>query len=394
MTDFSFTLLNKDNRARRGRLVTPHGIIETPIFMPVGTQGSVKSLAPDDLLAAKSQIVLGNTYHLMLRPGDELIKNSGGLHKFMAWDKPILTDSGGFQVFSLAQNEPRGEFKSSSSKNLVQIDDDGVTFKSYIDGSSHRMTPEDSMRIQMNLGADIIMAFDQCPPGKSSPEEVRLAMIKTTNWLKRCKTAMNKNDSKLFGIIQGGIYPDLRTEHAQEICSLDLFGYAVGGLSVGEEKKDMWPACAATTKHMPENKPRYLMGVGTPEDLLDGIYNGIDMFDCVMPTRNARNGSLFTSVGKVSIKHSRYRSDQNPLDENCNCYTCKTFSLAYLRHLFVSKELLFYRLASLHNITFYLNLMSEARLAIEQNRFEEFRINKKKDYSLQNCTISHCESDA
>ncbi len=374
MNTFSFQVLKTDGLARRGQLNTPHGTIETPIFMPVGTQASVKSLGPDDLLTAKTQILLGNTYHLMLRPGDKLIHRLGGLHQFMSWPGPILTDSGGFQVFSLAQGAPRGIHKNSGNiKSLVQIDDDGVTFRSYIDGSTHRMTPEDSMRIQMNLGADIIMAFDQCPPGQSNRDDVRKAMQKTTQWLERCINSMNRSESRLFGIIQGGIYEDLRKEHAEEICSTDLFGYAIGGLSVGEKKEDMWPACLAATQHMPSHKPRYLMGVGTPEDLLDGIANGVDMFDCVMPTRNARNGSLFTSTGKVSIKRSEYRSDQNPLDPNCACYACKSFSKAYLRHLFVSDELLFYRLASIHNITFYLSLMAEARIAIEENCFEEFR---------------------
>jgi queuine tRNA-ribosyltransferase len=378
MNQFSFRVLNTNGRARRGQLQTPHGMIETPIFMPVGTQASVKSLGPDDLLTANTQILLGNTYHLMLRPGEKLVRDMGGLHQFMSWNGPILTDSGGFQVFSLAQNAPRGSHKNSGNiKSLVQIDDDGVIFRSYIDGSVHRMTPENSMQIQMNLGADIIMAFDQCPPGQSSREDVRKAMQKTTRWLNRCIKTMNKTESKLFGIIQGGIYEDLRKEHAQEICSTDLFGYAIGGLSVGEKKEIMWPACSATTEQMPINKPRYLMGVGTPDDLLDGIANGVDMFDCVMPTRNARNGSLFTSKGRISIKRSAYRSDPNPLDANCACYTCKSFSRSYLRHLFISNELLFYRLASIHNIYFYLNLMAEARIAIEENRFEEFhRIRK------------------
>lgn len=385
MSQFSFDLLGTDGLARRGTLKTPHGTIQTPIFMPVGTQGSVKSLGPDDLKTAGTQILLGNTYHLMLRPGAELVKNMGGLHRFSSWDGPILTDSGGFQVFSLAQGQPRGDQKGpNSAQSLVKIDSDGVTFRSYLDGSPHRMTPEDSMRIQMCLGADIIMAFDQCPPGKSSREEVRSAMTKTTDWLGRCINAMTSPDSRLFGIVQGGIYEDLRAEHAQEICSTDLFGYAVGGLSVGEEKSDMWPACLAATQNMPAHKPRYLMGVGTPDDLLDGIASGIDMFDCVMPTRNARNGTLFTHQGKVSIKHTAHRQDERPLDERCTCYTCSNFSRAYLRHLYASAELLFYRLASLHNVTYYLTLMQDAREAIEQKRFETFAKERKAAHAADN----------
>jgi len=367
MSGFQFDLLSTDQKARRGRLTRPHGVIETPIFMPVGTQGSVKSLGNDDLDACEAQIILGNTYHLMLRPGADLLRSFGGLHKFMSWDKPILTDSGGFQVFSLAEGP----------NNLVEIDDDGVSFRSYIDGSKHRMTPEASMQIQMAIGADIIMAFDQCPPGKSSREEVQAAMEKTTRWLHRCMAAMTREDSRLFGIIQGGIYTDLREQHVKEICSTDLFGYAIGGLSVGEEKEDMWPALEASTNHMPVHKPRYLMGVGTPDDLLDGIARGVDMFDCVMPTRNARNGTLFTHQGKISIKVARYRMDEGPIDSKCSCYTCKTYSRAYLRHLFAARELLFFRLASIHNITYYLSLMHDARTAIEENRFARFYDERK-----------------
>lgn len=371
MNDFSFDLLKTDGQARRGRLTTPHGVIQTPIFMPVGTQGSVKSLDPQDLKQANTQILLGNTYHLMLRPGSDLVAELGGLHRFMAWDGPILTDSGGFQVFSLAQETPRG------GGNLVKIDEEGVTFRSYIDGSSHRMTPEESMRIQMNLGADIIMAFDQCPPGQSSREVVQLAMARTTRWLDRCNKAMTSPASRLFGIIQGGIYEDLREAHAKEITSLDLFGYSIGGLSVGEKKADMWRACQATTAHMPAHKPRYLMGVGTPDDLLEGIARGIDMFDCVMPTRNARNGMLFTKSGRVAIKQAVYQKDTRPVDAACACMTCKTFSRAYLRHLFKSQELLFYRLASIHNVTYYLRLMEEARTAIEQGVYSHFMAERK-----------------
>lgn len=374
MSEFSFTLHNEDEGARRGTIVTPHGTIETPIFMPVGTRGSVKSLAPDDLRAAGAQIILGNTYHLMLRPGDALVERMGGLHKFISWERPILTDSGGFQIFSLGVDE---------KNSLVKIDEDGVTFKSYVDGSPHRVTPERSMEIQMRLGSDFIMAFDQCPKGQAEKKDVVAAMRRTTQWLSRCQEAMTRKESRLLGIVQGGIFDDLRIEHAQEICSRDLFGFAVGGLSVGEAKEDMWRALASTTAHMPKNKSRYLMGVGTPDDLLDGIALGIDMFDCVMPTRNARNATIFTHRGKISIKNAAFREDQGPLDDRCNCYTCRTFSRAYLRHLYVSEELLFFRLASLHNVAYYLQLMDDARQAIAEKRFARFRAERKEAHRTQ-----------
>jgi len=358
--------------ARRGTITTPHGRIETPIFMPVGTCGSVKSLAPDDLHAVNTQIILGNTYHLMLRPGEELVAKMGGLHEFISWDRPILTDSGGFQIFSLGTDK---------KDSLVKIDEDGVTFKSFIDGSKHRVTPERSMDIQMKLGADFIMAFDQCPQGKAEKHEVVRAMERTTAWLSRCEQSMTRENSRLLGIIQGGVFDDLRAEHAQEICSRDLFGFAVGGLSVGEAKEDMWRALAATTPHMPREKTRYLMGVGTPDDLLDGIALGVDMFDCVMPTRNARNATLFTHKGKISIKNAAFREDRGPLDDRCNCYTCRTFSRAYLRHLYVSSELLFFRLASLHNVAYYLQLMNDARQAISEKRFASFRKERKEAHA-------------
>jgi queuine tRNA-ribosyltransferase len=378
MTRFAFSLDATDQNARAGTLTTPHGEVKTPIFMPVGTVGSVKALGPDDLRAAGARIVLGNTYHLMLRPGAERMARLGGLHRFMAWDGPILTDSGGFQVFSLASGKPRGDSKKTGKSGpLVKIDDDGVTFSSHLDGSRHRMGPEDSMRIQMAIGADIIMAFDQCPPGRSSRDEVRIAMDRTSAWLRRCMTSMTRDGSRLFGIVQGGIYEDLRREHAADICSTDLFGYAVGGLSVGEEKSEMMTALSATTEAMPREKPRYLMGVGTPDDLLDGIARGIDMFDCVMPTRNARNGTLFTRDGKVSIKTTQYAEDERPIDDACSCYTCKTFTRAYLRHLFLTGEILFFRLASLHNITYYLSLVADARQAIERSAFTEFYRERK-----------------
>lgn len=373
MSSWSFAVEASSERARQGRLVTPHGEVETPIFMPVGTVGSVKGLGPDDLQSANAKIILGNTYHLMLRPGPERLERLGGLHQFMRWNGPILTDSGGFQVFSLAAGSPRGKDKDRGPATpLVKIDDDGVTFRSHLDGSSHRMTPEESMRVQMCIGADIIMAFDQCPPAKSSRDDVRIAMERTTAWLQRCKVAMTREESRLFGIVQGAIYEDLRIEHAQEICSTGLFGYAIGGLSVGEEKTEMLQALDVTTAEMPTDKPRYLMGVGTPDDLLDGVRLGVDMFDCVMPTRNARNGTLFTYHGKLQIKNARFAEDESPVDETCACYTCRTFTRAYLRHLFTAGELLFHRLASLHNISYYLSLMAGAREAIRAGRYEAF----------------------
>ena len=367
---FAFDLLAEHitphGTARRGRLTTPHGVVDTPIFMPVGTAGTVKALAPDDLHAVNTQILLGNTYHLMLRPSAEKVAARGGLHKFMAWNKPILTDSGGFQVFSLSQGD-RGQ-------PLAKIDDDGVTFNSHLDGRRYRMTPEESMRIQMLLGGDIIMAFDECPPGQAERAVVQRAMKRTTAWLLRSAKAMTRTESRLFGIVQGGIHPDLREQHAKELTgAIDLFGWAVGGLSVGESKADMMTSLQATTPHLPTAKPRYLMGVGTPSDLLDGISRGIDMFDCVMPTRNARNATAFTSQGKQSLKAARNIDDDGPLDAACDCYTCRTFSRAYLRHLFNAGELLFYRLASLHNVRFYLMLMEQARAAIEAGRFSAFR---------------------
>ena len=370
VNNFSFVVQNQDNHARAGLLSTPRGEIKTPIFMPVGTQGSVKSLSPDDLLHTNAQIILANTYHLMLRPGKDFFLKHGGLHKFMNWSKPILTDSGGFQVFSLSQQE----------KSLVKITDEQVTFKSYLNGSIYHMPPEESMAIQMAIGSDIIMALDICPMAKAPRDEIRKAMQITTKWLKRCKAFMTKQDSRLFGIVQGGVHEDLRKEHAQEILEEDLFGYAIGGLSVGEDKEEMWDTANKTAQFLPISKPRYLMGVGTPDDLLDGIKAGIDMFDCVMPTRNARNGSLFTSNGKVSIKNTRWQEDFGPLDTTCFCYTCKNFSKAYLRHLFVTKELLYFRLASIHNIFYYLDLVNKAREAILNNQFDKFYEQSKKDH--------------
>lgn len=344
--------------ARRGRLHTPHGTIETPIFMPVGTAGSVKACAPDDLRALEAQIILGNTYHLMLRPGEKLIGELGGLHRFISWERPMLTDSGGFQVYSLSE--------------MRKITEEGATFQSHLDGAKHVLSPERSIEIQETLGADIIMAFDECPPALSERSYLEPSLARTTRWLGRCVSAWSRLRSSLFGIVQGGLFEDLRRRHAEEICAIDLPGYALGGYAVGEAPEQMHAGVAFSAPLLPKAKPRYLMGVGTPIDLLTCVGAGIDMFDCVMPTRNARNGFLFTSQGKLVIKHARYAKDPRPIDPACSCYTCRTFSRSYLRHLFNAKELVVMRLNTIHNLHFYLGLMKEARLAIEQDRYAAF----------------------
>ncbi len=354
----SFDLLHQDpgSAARRARLTLPHGIVETPIFMPVGTAASVKAIAPDDLDAIGAQIILGNTYHLFLRPGHELIQRHGGLHGFMSWPKPILTDSGGFQVYSLAAAR--------------KISEEGVVFRSHLDGSKKLLTPEISIEIQEALGADVIMAFDECPPAGSPRRYFEDSLDRTTRWARRCKDAWHPDGpSSLFGIVQGGLHPDLRKRHAEEIGALDLPGTALGGYSVGEPIPAMYESVATSAPLLPAHKPRYLMGVGTPEDLVTCVGLGIDMFDCVLPTRTARNARLYTSEGIINIKNARYADDPAPLDPACRCYTCRTFSRAYLRHLYAAKELLAYRLNSIHNLAFFLDLMAEVRLAIEEHRF-------------------------
>ncbi|MFT3838116.1 MAG: tRNA guanosine(34) transglycosylase Tgt [Myxococcaceae bacterium] len=354
-----FELLHNDagTNARRGRLHTPHGTIETPIFMPVGTAGSVKAIAPDDLRTLEAQIILGNTYHLMLRPGEELVSAMGGLHQFMGWNGPILTDSGGFQVFSLGP--------------MRKISEQGVDFKSHLDGAKHHLSPERSMEIQELLGSDIMMAFDECPPAQSERPYFEDSLARTTRWLHRCVKAWSRQRTSLFGIVQGGLHEDLRKRHAEEICAVDLPGFALGGYSVGEEPEAMHAGVAYSAPLLPKDKPRYLMGVGTPLDLVMCVAAGIDMFDCVLPTRTARNGLLYTSQGRVVIKNAKYQRDAGPLDPECDCYTCKTFSRAYLRHLFMAKELLAMRLNTLHNLRFFLNLMKRTRAAIEADRFGE-----------------------
>lgn len=350
----------KQSGARLGRLHTPHGVIETPIFMPVGTQATVKSMTPEELKEIGSQIILSNTYHLYMRPGHDLVKEAGGLHKFMNWDRPILTDSGGFQVFSLGP--------------LRKITEEGVHFRSHIDGSKHFISPEKAMEIQNALGSDIMMAFDECAPYPADREYVKNSLERTTRWLKRCKEA-HKNTEKqaLFGIIQGGMYKDLREQSAKEILELDLPGYAVGGLSVGEPKELMYEVLDYTVPLMPEDKPRYLMGVGSPDDLLEGVIRGIDMFDCVLPTRIARNGTAMTSVGKVVVRNAKYARDFGPLDPNCDCYCCKNYTRAYIRHLVKANEILASRLITTHNLHFLLNLMKQVREAIMEDRLLDFK---------------------
>jgi queuine tRNA-ribosyltransferase len=326
--------------------------------MPVGTQGTVKAMSPGDLEGMNARIILGNTYHLYLRPGHARVERLGELHRFMNWKGPILTDSGGFQVFSLA--------------GLNQIDDEGVTFQSHIDGSKHRFTPELSMEIQRGLGSDIVMAFDQCPPYPATPEQVRAAMSRTVRWAERGLAVPLKPHQMRFGIVQGGLYEELRVESARDICAMPFDGFAIGGLSIGESPDLMQKMARFTAPLLPVSRPRYLMGVGRPEDLVEGVRAGVDMFDCVMPTRNARNGTLFTSRGKVNIKNARYTDDPGPLDPECPCETCTQYSRAYLRHLHVAGEALSARLNTLHNLTYYLRLMEQMRAAIRENRFDDW----------------------
>jgi queuine tRNA-ribosyltransferase len=351
---FERVLTDPGSSARRGRLHTPHGTVQTPMFMVVGTAGTVKAVAPDDLHAIHTQVVLGNTYHLMLRPGSERVARMGGLHRFMQWDRPILTDSGGFQVFSLG--------------DLRTITEEGVAFKSHVDGARHMLSPERSMDIQRDLGSDVVMAFDECIKLPAEEPDIERSLARTTRWLDRCMARYNGPGS-LFGIIQGGLSHRLREMHAAEVTARDLAGFAIGGLSVGEGKEEMHDVCAFTAARMPVEKPRYLMGVGTPDDLVRAVAAGVDMFDCVMPTRNARNGTVFTRAGRLNIKNASCAEDPGPLDPACDCYTCRTFSRAYLRHLYTAEELLVYRLLSIHNLRFYLHLMERVRTALEQGTF-------------------------
>jgi queuine tRNA-ribosyltransferase len=355
-----FELLHEDagTRARRGRLHTPHGPIETPVFMPVGTVGSVKAVGPDDLLALDAQVILGNTYHLMLRPGEALVGEMGGLHRFISWERPLLTDSGGYQVFSLAEAR--------------RITEEGAAFRSHLDGARHLLTPERSIEIQEVLGADIIMAFDECPPSSADRAYLEQSLARTTRWLGRCVKAWSRERSSLFGIVQGGLHADLRRRPAEEVCAHALPGYALGGYSVGETPEAMHEGVDAAAPLLPRDRPRYLMGVGTPLDLVTCVASGVDLFDCVLPTRCARNGLLFTSQGKLVIRNATWARDERPVDPACRCYTCRTFSRAYLRHLFAAKELLAMRLNTIHNLHYFLGLMAEVRRAVSEDRYAAF----------------------
>jgi queuine tRNA-ribosyltransferase len=356
---FSFAVESTDGAARAGRLVTPHGEVETPAFMPVGTAGAVKALTPRDVREAGAQIVLANTYHLMLRPGDDRVARLGGLHRFTGWDGPFLTDSGGYQVFSLSA--------------LRELTEEGVSFRSHLDGSPCLLTPERSMEVQMNLGADVVMAFDECPPWPAPREAVAEATDRTTRWARRSQAAHRRSDQWLFGIVQGGVHLDLREKSAREIVELGFPGHGIGGLSVGEPKADMWRVLDHLREILPAAKPRYLMGVGTPEDLLEGVARGVDLFDCVLPTRNARNGQLFTSQGRLSIRNARYRDDDRPIDPRCACHACRTASRAYLRHLHLANEMTAATLMTVHNLAFYLDTLRQMRQSLRLGRFEAFR---------------------
>lgn len=354
-----FTLHKKIGQARRATLKTAHGLVETPTFMAVGTKATVKGMTPEELRQCGTQVVLGNTYHLHLRPGEKLIKELGGLHKFMNWHGPILTDSGGFQVFSLS--------------GLRKITEEGVEFKSHLDGSTYFLSPEVSMQIQMDLGSDIIMAFDECLQYPATDDEIKKSMDLTFRWLKRSAAAMTRSESQLFGIVQGGLSLEHRKYSLQQVTSVDLPGYALGGFSVGEPIHLMHELLPQIAPLMPENKPRYLMGVGTPLDLVIAVDSGVDMFDCVMPTRVARNGTLFTWQGKLSLKRAEFKLDAGPLDPECDCYTCQNYSRAYLRHLFLSGEILGARLNTIHNLRFYMSLMEKIRKSIEDGTWPSFR---------------------
>lgn len=367
-----YTLINKDGRAKRGQFETVHGTIQTPVFMNVGTVAAIKgAVATTDLQEIGTQVQLSNTYHLHVRPGDKVIRELGGLHKFMIWDKPILTDSGGFQVFSLA--------------GLRKIKEEGVYFSSHIDGHKIFMGPEESMQIQSNLGSTIAMAFDECPPYPATREYMVDSVNRTTRWLERCKTEMNRLNGlettlnpkqMLFGINQGGTYDDLRIEHAKRISELDLDGYALGGLAVGEDHSSMYNVLDVTIPYLPENKPTYLMGVGTPINILEAVDRGVDFFDCVYPSRNGRHGHLYTNKGKINLFNKQFELDSSPIEEGCHCPACRTYSRAYIRHLLKAKEMLGYRLCVLHNLHFYNNMMSEIREAIEENRYKEYKDSK------------------
>ncbi len=357
-----FEILHKDakTKARKGRITTLHGSIETPVFMPVGTQATVKAMKPESVEDTGAQIILANTYHLMLRPGSDIVREAGGLHKFMNWNKPILTDSGGYQVFSLGA--------------MRKITEEGVRFASHIDGSRHMLSPERSIEVQNDLGSDIIMAFDECAPKDASREYIERSQARTTRWLERCIEAHRNTDTQsLFGIMQGGFYKDLREESAREIVKFDLPGYAIGGISVGEKKEEFVEVLDYAPDLLPEDKPRYVMGIGTPDYIFESVERGVDMFDCVEPTRIARHGMAMTSEGRLSIKNARFERDFGPLDPKCDCYTCRTYSRAYLRHLFKEGETLSQMLLSEHNLRFLSHMCENIRTAIDEDRFTEYK---------------------
>ena len=356
---FEIIKKSKKTKARLGKLLTPHGVIDTPVFMPVGTKATVKAMTPRELEQLNINMILSNSYHLYLKPGHELIAQAGGLHQYMAWNGSILTDSGGFQIFSLGK--------------LNKISDEGVFFNSHIDGSKHFINPEKAMEIQMALGSDIAMAFDECSPYPAGKFQAETAARRTLQWARKCKEVHNDSKQSLFGIVQGGMYRDLRIQNARNLVELDFPGYAIGGLSVGEPKPLMYEVLDYTVPCLPMEKPRYLMGVGAPQSILEGVIRGVDMFDCVLPTRNARNGSIFTSSGKISITNSKYKNDLTPLDSKCNCYTCQNFTKAYLRHLYMSKEILSSILGTIHNLYFMASLMKNIRIAIQQDRILQYK---------------------
>jgi queuine tRNA-ribosyltransferase len=360
-----FKHIAQDGKARAGVLETDHGVIETPVYMPVGTQGTVKATEQRELIELGAQIILGNTYHLYLRPGMDVIEQAGGLHRFINWQKPILTDSGGFQVFSLTA--------------LRDIADNGVTFRSHLDGSPHVFTPESVIQIERQLGSDIMMAFDECTPYPCEFEYARKSNEMTVRWAERCKIATEKqpalygHSQALFGIVQGSVYPEIREMSARALTKLEFDGYAIGGLAVGEPVEEMYKITEFTEQFLPADKPRYLMGVGTPENILESIERGVDMFDCVIPTRNGRNGMLWTRDGTINIRNARYKTDFTPVDAECDCYTCRTFTRSYLRHLFITKEILALQLASIHNLALFLWITRESRKAILEKRFTEWK---------------------
>lgn len=378
---FRFEIIKKDSfsQARLGRLETDHGAFNTPGFLPVGTQGTVKSLTPEELVEIGVEAILGNTYHLYLRPGYETIGRLGGLHNFIHWERPILTDSGGFQIFSL--------------ESLRKVSEEGVTFQSHLDGSSHFFTPEKVMEIQRVLGSDIAMVLDECVPYPSPYEYVKASMERTNRWAKRCLQVRQENDPALFAIVQGGVHRDLREKSAQTLVEMGFQGYAMGGLSVGEPKSMMLDVLEWTTSLLPEKTPRYLMGVGTPEDIIDAVMLGVDFFDCVLPTRNARNGTLFTSSGKLSIKQAQYAEDRRPVDETCACYTCRHYSRAYLRHLYLSKEILSSRLNTIHNLFYYINLLVKIREALHEGHLLDFYRSRTSPHGLEKEFSAHFQSN-